>query len=98
MSRERISTTVDRAVLHEARERTGSRDSELFDAALAALLDRLDTEAELRAIEALPYEDDPDLALPDAPPGPALWVDDHDGDVPPAVAELARQRRARRAG
>jgi hypothetical protein len=89
MSRERISTTVDQAVLHTARRRAGSRDSELFDAALVALLDRLDTEDELRALDALPYEDDPGT-------GPAIWVGDYDGDVPPAVVELARQRRASR--
>ncbi len=92
MNRERISTTVDQTALQEARRRTGSRDSKLFDAALAALLDRIDTEAELRAIAAAPYEDDPDLALP----GPAIWVDDYRGEVPPEVVEEARRRRARR--
>ncbi len=92
MNRERISTTVDQAVLRQARLRTGSRDSELFDAALAALLDRIDTDAELRAIELAPYEDDPDLALP----GPAIWADDYRGAVPPEIVDEARQRRARR--
>ena len=100
MSRVRISTTVDDAVLAEARRRTGRRDSELFDAALAALLDRLDTDAELRALETLPYEDDAELAMPPAGDGtgPAIWVEDYDGAAPPAVVELARQRRARRVG
>ena len=98
MTRERISTTVDGAVLAEARRRTGNRDSELFDAALAALLDRLDTDAELRALDALPYDDDPELAMPSSADatGPAIWVGDYEGDVPAAVVALARQRRAAR--
>ena len=41
MSRIRVSTTVDHALLEEARRlRSGSNDATLLDEALAALLDR----------------------------------------------------------
>ena len=91
--RVRISTTVDQERLDEARRRTGDRDSELMDRALAALLDALDAEAELRALEAAPYDIDPELAMPKA----AAGADDYDGEVPSSVMRLATRRRAARA-
>ena len=92
--RVRISTTIDEARLEEARRRTGSRDSELLDRALVALLDLLDTEAELAAIAAAPYESDPELAMPGADP----TEEDYLGSVPAAVRRLAKTRRRARAG
>ena len=90
--RVRISTTIDEGRLEEARRRTGSRDSELLDRALVALLDLLDTEAELAAIAAAPYESDPELAMPRADP----TEEDYLGSVPVAVRRLAKKRRAGR--
>ena len=92
--RVRISTTIDEGRLKEARRRTGSRDSELFDRALVALLDLLDTEAELAAIAAAPYESDPEPAMPGADPTGENYL----GSVPAAVRRLAKTRRAARAG
>lgn len=90
MARTRISTTVDRDRLDEARRRLGTSDSELIDEALAVLLRELDAEDELAALDRSPYEADPDLQW-HAPPGPPL---PYDGDVPPEVEALARERRA----
>ena len=90
--RVRISTTVDQERLNEARARSGDRDSELMDRALAALLDALDAEAELRALEVAPYALDPELAMPDAGAG----ADDYDGVVPSNIMRLAKRRRAAR--
>ena len=90
MVRVRISTTVDAGRLAEARRRVGRPDSELIDQALALLLRELDTQRELEALSAAPYEDDPELAW-QAPSGPDL---PYDGGVPPEVARLARERRA----
>ena len=93
MARVRVSTTVDERTLRTVRARVRSRDSQLFDRALRALLDELDTAAELAAIDAAPYSDDPELQMPDPP------VDDdlaYDGEVPADVIELAQRRRARR--
>ncbi|MGH9127593.1 MAG: hypothetical protein ACRDY2_01180 [Acidimicrobiales bacterium] len=85
----RISTTTDGERLVELRRRLGVSDSTLVDRALAALLDTLESEREDLALEAMPYEDDPDLAW-DAPRGPDL---PYDGAIPPEVLCLALDRR-----
>jgi hypothetical protein len=59
MTRARISTTVDRTLLDDARRlHTGTTDAELVDEALAALLDRYRS-AEIDAAYAAAYEADP---------------------------------------
>lgn len=90
MSRQRISTTVDAGQLARARDLFGGPDSELLDRALALLVRRLDAERERAALDAAPYEEDPDLAW-QAPFGPDL---PYDGAVPDEVARLAAERRA----
>lgn len=92
MARVRISTTVDAEQLARIRQLTGLSDSRLLDRALARLLDDLEHERELAALERHPYDEDPDLAWR-APPLPSL---PYDGDVPQEVVELAERRRARR--
>lgn len=91
MTRARISTTVDSARLERCRELLGLPDSELVDAALASLLRELSAAREREAIEAQPYEQDPDLSW-EAPPGPDL---PYDGEVPAEVQRLASERRTR---
>lgn len=94
MTRVRISTTVDGDRLDRARELVSASDSKLIDQALAALLDKLELERELRALAEHPYEDDPDLAWR-VPAGPNLA---YDGAVPAEVERLAatRRRKAKR--
>ena len=59
MARARISTTVDRNLLDDARRlHAGTTDAELIDEALAALLGRYRT-AEIDAAYAAAYEADP---------------------------------------
>lgn len=59
MARTRISTTVDSALLDEARNRgAGSNDAELIDAALAALLDRY-RRAEVDSAYSAAYDEHP---------------------------------------
>ena len=65
-------------------------DSQLVDRALESLAKELEAQAELAALDAHPYEGDPDLAW-DAPPGPDL---PYDGDVPKEVLDLAVRRRS----
>jgi hypothetical protein len=91
MKRVRISTTVDRDRLVVCRRLLGGKDSQLLDRALQALVNELESERELAALEAHPYDDDPDLAW-EAPPGPDL---PYDGDVPKDVIRLAARRRRR---
>jgi hypothetical protein len=68
----------------------GVRDSELFDAAIAALLANLDREAELSAMKLHPYDADPELMMPGAP-GTA---DDFDQRlVPEYIRALAESKR-----
>lgn len=67
-------------------------DSQVVDRALTALLNELEEQAELTALDGQPYEEDPELTW-QAPPGPDL---PYDGDVPADVIELAEQHRARR--
>ncbi len=90
--RVRISTTIDGERLEAARLRSGRRDSELFDLALIALLDTLDQEDELRAIETQPYDRDPDLVLA----VPQTFDERYDGAIPESVRLLAEERRAAR--
>ncbi|MBW3606436.1 MAG: antitoxin MazE5 [Actinobacteria bacterium] len=92
MPRVRISTTVDGDRLQRCRALLGVSDSQLLDRAIAALLDRLVAEHEVAALDAQPYETDPDLAW--APePGPDL---PYDGHIPEDVQALAAARRRRR--
>lgn len=95
MERMRVSTTVDGARLAHARSLFGGRDADMLDRALAALIDEIETEREIAALRAHPYEDDPMLDLP------LMELPDelsHDGEVPPHVLELAKRRRAQRSG
>jgi hypothetical protein len=89
MTRVRISTTVDAAMLAAARRLASQPDSELLDRALTALVEQLEAQRELSALADQPYEDDPDLAW-QAPPGPDL---PYDGAVPADVMKLAHRRR-----
>jgi len=91
MTRMRISTTVDAARLAAARALTRDRDSELFDKALAALIDTLEGERERAALARHPYDADPDLDLPEVGGEGADLP--YDGSVPPDVVRLARRRR-----
>lgn len=90
MSRVRLSTTVDATTLELARQLAPGPDSQLVDRALKALIEKLEGERELAVLQALPYDQDPDLSW-EVPPGPDL---PYDGDVPEEVLELARARRA----
>lgn len=91
MKRIRLSTTVDATRLEACRRRLAVTDSKLVDRALIALLDELERDAEWIALDAHPYEDDPDLTW-DGPPGLAP---SYHGDIPAAVVELAARRRRR---
>ncbi len=94
--RTRVSTTVNHEWLTAAREHTGLTDSELIDLALSALLERIEREAEDRALEGQPYELDAELAaLPTGWPADAPPLDVYDGSVPDDVVALfaARKRR-----
>ncbi|MGH9071147.1 MAG: hypothetical protein ACRDX8_08300 [Acidimicrobiales bacterium] len=91
MGRVRISTTVDGRRLTELRDRLGLHDSELIYRALWALLDAIEVEQERSALDAMPYEQDPELAW-EAPGGADL---PYDGDIPNEVVRLAEARRSR---
>lgn len=92
MDRVRISTTVDQQRLGRARQLRSGRDSELLDAALAALIEQEEHRRELLALDRAPYEDDEELTT--ANPG-IDWDRElpYDGSIPDDVVELARQRR-----
>lgn len=94
MKRVRVSTTVDAERLGRARQLRSGRDSELFDAALAALIEQEEHRLELLALDRAPYEGDEELAAAD--PG-IDWDRElpYDGSIPHDVVELARQRRAK---
>lgn len=92
MSRVRISTTVDGKMLMMCRRMLGVTDSQLMDRALESLARELEERAELAALEAHPYEHDPDLAW-DAPDGPDL---PYDGEIPQEVLDLAASLRGQR--
>lgn len=70
----------------------GATDSQIMDRALETLVKDLEERAEVAALEAHPYEDDPDLAW-ETPAGPDL---PYDGEVPQEVIELAARLRGRR--
>jgi len=91
MSRERISTTVDRDRLAMCRRLVGASDSKLIDRALSSLLDAIEAEREQEALDAMPYETDPELSWV-APSGPDL---PYDGEIPDVVKHLARTRQRR---
>ncbi len=91
VSRERISTTVDRDRLAACRRLLGTSDSKLFDRALAVLLDELEGDRERRALDAMPYHMDTDLAW-EAPEASSL---PYTGEVPKDVQRLAAARRRR---
>ncbi len=91
MARERISTSVDGERLARARSLDLGRDSELFDAALAALIDREEQRREIAALERSPYDADANLR----PGDPQIdWDRDlpYDGGVPTDIIDLARRR------
>lgn len=88
MTRVRISTTVDAERLRRCRLLVPKPDSQLIDQALGALVANVEAQQELEALDAQPYEADPELTWT-APPGPDLA---YDGDVPPDVLELAEAR------
>lgn len=94
MNRARVSTTLDAARLARARRLSGLRDSKLLDRALAALIEQLERESEIAALDRHPYDEDPELSSWEAPPVPLPY----DGDVPDEVVRLAEQRRVERAG
>lgn len=91
MTRVRISTTVDGSRLEAARRLLAVGDSALLDRALAALVDELEAEHERQVLDAMPYEEDPDLSWrPLAGSGLP-----YDGEVPEDVERLAAARRRR---
>lgn len=92
MARVRISTTVDGERLAWCRALVGESDSRMLDRAIDALIDKIEAQRELRALEENPYWDDPDLAWT-APTGPDL---PYEGEVPPEVRKLAVRRRSGR--
>ena len=95
MNRTRISTTVDGAVLEQARQLSGARDADMFDAAMLALIEKIQGERELAALSDWPYAEDPELVMPQAP---ADFLDalPYSGAVPPELVKLAKQRRLQR--
>jgi hypothetical protein len=95
MKRFRISTTVDGAVLERARELSGVRDAEMFDAAMIALINQIQGERELEALRSWPYADDVELAMPEAPPD-SLDALPYSGVVPAELIKLAKARRLKR--
>lgn len=89
VTRVRISTTVEDDLLAQRRLVLGQSDNKVIDRALAALINEIETEREVAALTAHPYEDDPDLAW-QPPAGPDL---DYEGEVPAEVLRLAARRR-----
>ncbi|CAN5574466.1 hypothetical protein BH20ACT2_BH20ACT2_10880 [soil metagenome] len=70
----------------------GEPDSRLLDQALAALVNERERAQEEAALDAHPYEADPELHW-EVPAGPDLA---YDGAIPSEVLELAAERRKRR--
>lgn len=60
-----------------------------MDRALATLVDGLEAQMEIAALEAMPYDEDPELSW-EAPPAPPL---PYTGEVPADVLALAERRR-----
>lgn len=94
MNRVRISTTVDGGRLTLCRRLLAAPDSQLMDRALQALVNELEAERELAALEAHPYREDPDLSWT-APAGASL---PYEGSVPEDVLLMAETRRRARDG
>jgi hypothetical protein len=87
----RLSTTVDREKLAACRRLLGVSDSELVDRALQALVNELEAERELAALESHPLPDDAAFAWE-----ASLNSDlPYEGDVPEDVIRLAAKRRGR---
>lgn len=94
VARIRISTTVDASRWAEARRLLDASPSQIVDAALGALIEKVEEEREQLALDRYPYEDDPDLSW-EAPAGPQL---PYEGEIPEEVLALARERRRHRSG
>ena len=92
MARVRLSTTVDGQKLATCRRMLGIPDSQITDRALESLAREVEARADIAAIEAYPYDDDPDLSW-ETPPGPDI---PYDGEVPQEVLDLAATLRLRR--
>jgi hypothetical protein len=94
MSRVRISTTVDSALLARARASVPeTNDAALMDRALAELTKQVEQKREREVLARLPYDLDLELDLPQAPlPGGLPY----NGPVPPEVQQLADKRRRQR--
>lgn len=86
--RTRISTTVDGIKWRQAMSLMNSPASQVVDRALEALIDRLEAESEIRALDEFPYDEDPELAWEAEPV--AL---PYEGDVPEAIRRQAAQRK-----
>ena len=92
--RTRVSTTVNNDWLIAARSKTGLPDSQLIDLALSALLERVERDAEDRALNESPHPLDDDLAaLPTGWPAEAPPLDGYDGSVPDDVVALFAERK-----
>jgi len=85
----RISTTVDAIQWERARKLMDSPASKIVDRALETLVERLEAEQDLKALEEFPYEGDPELNW-EVDPVPGL---PYDGKVPQEILRLAAQRR-----
>lgn len=92
MTRVRVSTTVDADRLAHARRLVDEPDSRLLDRALAALVNERELAHEAAALDAQPYDADPELSW-EAPAGPDLA---YEAEIPAEVLELAAERRRRR--
>jgi len=89
MPRVRISTTVDAGQWEQSRKLLKLPASKIVDRALQALLEQLEAQRDLDALESFPYEQDPDLSW-SAPSQDAL---PYDGAIPAEVLRLAAKRR-----
>ena len=90
MARVRISSTVGSRQWDTARRLLPTPSCQILDRALAALIDRLETDHERAVLSASPYDDDADLVW-HASTSRGL---PYDGPVPPDVVRLAEQRQA----
>lgn len=58
MSRTLLTVSIDEGAYRRCREHFHGTDSELLDRALTALAEALESEHELRVLDALPFEDE----------------------------------------
>jgi len=87
--RTRISTTVDAIQWERARQLMNSPASRIVDRALETLVERLEAEQDLNALEKFPYEADAELNWEvDQVPGLP-----YDGKIPQEILRLAAQRK-----